>query len=221
MKTRQFAKYLGAIASLGAIVFALSNLSPVSAENEESQSKIGLRIAPVPLNMRGKNPELVGYGSFLVNAVADCNGCHTADPSVEFSPGGTPYFSEKPTKVNPAVYLGGGSSFGSLIPGTAEIVSRNLTPDKTGLPEGGHTFQEFLMIIRTGVDMDMLHPNCPGAPGPNCLLRPFDGSLLQVMPWPTFAKMTDHDLRAIYEYLSAVPCVSGPPAPSPLHNACQ
>jgi hypothetical protein len=28
-----------------------------------------LAIAPVPLNMEGKNPELVGLGSYLVNAV--------------------------------------------------------------------------------------------------------------------------------------------------------
>jgi hypothetical protein len=25
------------------------------------------------------------------------------------------------------------------------------------------------------------------------------------MPWPVYAKMTDDDLRAIYEYLSAIP----------------
>src|SRR5215831_16803646 len=31
-----------------------------------------------------------------------------------------------------------------------------------------------------------LHPNLP---------PPFDGSLLQIMPWPTFQNMTDHDLR--------------------------
>ena len=31
------------------------------------------------------------------------------------------------------------------------------------------------------------------------------GPLLQVMPWPAYANMTEHDLRAIYEYLSAIP----------------
>jgi hypothetical protein len=34
--------------------------------------------------------------------------------------------------------------------------------------------------------------------------------ILQVMPWPTFQNMTDQDLRAIYEYLRAVPCNPGP-----------
>ena len=41
-----------------------------------------------------------------------------------------------------------------------------------------------------------------------------------IMPWPAFQNMTDHDLREIYEYLSAIPCIAGPPAPDPLHNDC-
>jgi hypothetical protein len=32
--------------------------------------------------------------------------------------------------------------------------------------------------------------------------------------------MSDHELRVIYEYLSAIPCIAGPPAPSVLHNDC-
>ena len=76
------------------------------------------------------------------------------------------------------------------------------------------------MIMRTGVDMDHVHPQCTGAPDGKCLLPPFVGDLLQVMPWPEFQDMTDHDLRAIYEYLKAVPCIAGPPAPSVLHNDC-
>src|SRR5215471_1860463 len=38
------------------------------------------------------------------------------------------------------------------------LYSCNLTPDKTGLPEGGHTFEEFVQIIRHGRDFDHLHP---------------------------------------------------------------
>ena len=59
------------------------------------------------------------------------------------------------------------------------------------------------------------------APDGTCLPPPFDGALLQIMPWPIYHNMTNHDLRAIYEYLSAVPCIAGPPAPSPLHNDCE
>jgi len=34
---------------------------------------------------------------------------------------------------------------------------------------------------------------------------PDDGEILQVMPWPVFRNMSDHDLRAIYEFLHAIP----------------
>jgi hypothetical protein len=53
-----------------------------------------------------------------------------------------------------------------------------------------------------------------------------DGDLLQIMPWPTFSHMSDRDITAIYEYLSAIPCVdnttSTPPAGAPdeLRNDC-
>jgi hypothetical protein len=124
--------------------------------------------------------------------------------------------------VNPATYLGGSRNFGPLVPGSANIISRNLTPDKTGMPEGGRPFSEFLQIIRTGADLDHLHPTCPaGTINTNCVPFPFNGALLQIMPWPAFQNMTDRDISAIYEYLSAIPCIKGPPDPKdPLHNNC-
>jgi hypothetical protein len=217
---------------MGVVVLGMAISGPrVKADDDdegrEAKIRIGFEIAPVRLNLSGKDRDRVGYGSYIVNAQADCNGCHTADPTTEFTPTGNPYllapvFSGK-KKVNPATYLGGGSNFGSFAPGSAEIISRNLTPDKTGRPEGGHTYEEFVQIIRTGIDFDKIHPTCggPGAPvNPGCVPWPFNGHLLQIMPWPTFQSMTDDDLRAIYEYLSAVPCVEGPPSPSLLHNDC-
>ena len=66
------------------------------------------------------------------------------------------------------------------------FVSRNLTPDASGKP-AGLTFEQFQHALRTGED--------PEEPG----------ELLQVMPWPVYGKLTDRDLRAIYEYLSAIP----------------
>ena len=190
-------------------------------DSDESKIKQGLAIAPVPLNLAGKNRALVGLGSYIVNAQADCNGCHSAGPATQFVPGGNPYLGQHPTKVNPATYLGGGRDFG-VFGGTGgpHIISRNLTPDKTGRPEGGATFAEFLEIMRTGVDEDHLHPSCTGAPDGTCLPAPFDGSRLQIMPWPFDRNMTDHDLLAIYTYLSAIPCIAGPPAPSVLHHDC-
>jgi hypothetical protein len=219
----------GAVALFAAIILAalLSSSRTVRAhdddDNDRNESKVrkGFAIAPVPLNLHGKDHELVGLGSYIVNAQADCNGCHSAGPQTEFAPGGNPYFGQ-PEKINTATYLGGGRNFGKVgPPPSPDIISRNLTPDKSGLPEGGHTFAEFRQIMRTGVDMDHVHPNCSATITTNCFPPPVDGALLQVMPWPIYKNMTDRDLLAIYEYLSAVPCIAGPPAPSPLHNDCQ
>lgn len=115
-------------------------------------------------------------------------------------------------QINPGTYLGGGRDFGPY-PGPGSplhIISRNLTPTpKTGLPEGDHTFEEFLEILRTGKDFDHLHPTCSATVTTNCLPPPFNGDVLQIMPWPIHKNMTDRDIRAIYEYLSAIPCVQG------------
>ena len=224
MTIKSCAKVGGIVAALVAVVLTGTSIRPkraqASDDDTESRIQIGFAVAPVPLKLEGKNRALVGLGSYIVNVQGDCNGCHSAGPQTEFARGGNPYFGQR-EMVNPATYLGGGRDFGALIPNTPHIVSRNLTPDKTGLPEGGHTFAEFVQIIRTGVDMDHLHPPCTGAPDGTCLPAPFNGNLLQIMPWPGLRHLNDRDLRAIYEYLSAVPCIAGPPAPSPLHNDCE
>ena len=230
MSTRQTAKLLVPIASLVVVVAmgVLMSSSHVQAQNtlnsDDPRIQKGFAIAPVRLNLAGKNQALVGLGSYLVNAVGDCNGCHSAGPETEYTPSGNPYllppvYSGK-KQVNPATYLGGGNNFGPLVPGSPDIVTRNLTPDKSGLPEGGHTFAEFRKIIKTGIDMDHLHPSCSATVTTNCLPFPFNGDLLQIMPWPAFQDMSDLDLLAIYEYLKTVPCIAGPPPPSPLHNDC-
>src|SRR5215469_6901983 len=188
---------------------------------DDPRVRIGFEIAPVALDLKGKDRALVGLGSYLVNAVGGCNDCHTQSPTSEYAPGGNPFFGQLKI-VNAAAYLGGGRDFGALAPNTPHIVSRNLTPDRTGRPEGGRSFAEFLHIMKTGEDMDHLHPPCSATVTSDCFpsTLPFDGNLLQIMPWPLFQSMTVHDLRAIYEYLSAIPCIEGPPAPSVLHNDC-
>ncbi|MDP9158965.1 MAG: cytochrome C [Acidobacteriota bacterium] len=226
MKQRKFAKIFGSFTALAVMVLigmlTASRRGQASSEgNEASEIRRGLAIAPVPLNLEGKDRNLVGLGSYIVNAQGDCNGCHSAGPATEFARGGNPYFGQ-PEVVNPATYLGGGRDFGPFpAPGFPNIISRNLTPDKTGRPEGGRTFEEFVQIIRKGTDFDHLHPTCSPTVTSNCIPPPFDGDLLQIMPWPVYKNMTTHDLRAIYEYLSAIPCIEGPPAPSILHNECQ
>jgi hypothetical protein len=182
-------------------------------EGEESDPRIrrGFEIAPVHLNVEDKNCALVGLGSYLVN-LGGCNDCHDTGPAAQFVRGENPFFGQ-PKKVNPATYLGGGRVFPPISgPPSPAIISRNLTPStKTGLPEGDHTFPEFLEILRTGKDFDHLHPNCRADVTTNCFppIPPFDGDLLQVMPWPNLQGLTDHDIRAIYEYLKAIPCIRG------------
>jgi hypothetical protein len=202
----------------------LASADERGSDDDEGLVRRGIEIAPVPLNLKGKDIRLVGLGSYLVNAVASCNDCHSADPTVEYAPGGNPYFKGNPPKVvNQSVYLGGGRNFGSLIPGTPEIISRNLTPDKTGRPIGGRTFDEFVQIMRTGVDLDHLHPNCTSDVTMSTVCfpkdQPLNGDLLQIMPWPIFQGLQEHDLRAIYEYLKAIPCITGPKT-GVLHNDC-
>ena len=229
---KQFVKAAGAIAALVSLVFAgivissrgMQAFDDDDDDNDRDRSKIqqGFQIAPVPLNFAGKNRALVGLGSYIVNALGDCDGCHSAGAATEFLPGFNPYFGQ-PKKFNPATYLGGGNDFGPFpAPNSpVHIVSRNLTPDKTGRPVGGAKLSEFVEIMRHGTDFDHLHPTCSATVTTNCLPPPFRGDLLQIMPWPVYQDMTDRDLRAIYEYLSAIPCIAGPPAPSVLHHDCK
>ena len=267
---------VGAVVALAAIVLAAMLNAPHRVEAQDNQNsdedelvQIGYAIAPVPLNLEGKNPEerrLVGLGSFIVNAQADCNGCHTAGgpPNFNYANNGNPYFLNQPlgTKTDPTTYLAGGTPFGQAVPSSASvggfpsgsvppsyppdgypidpttgfpyagpvIISRNLTPDKNSRPEG-HTLSEFKEILRTGKDFDNIHPTCLSDADPNialgvCIPPPVDGSKLQVMPWPIFHNMTDHQIKAIYEYLSVIPCIdntfSPPPsgAPNELRNDC-
>ena len=228
MTPRKFVKPAAVVAASAVILLAgmLSSSPRVKAtadDDDRNESKIqrGFDIAPVPLNLEGKNRSLVGLGSYLVNT-GFCNECHNAGPAInQFQVGGNPYFGQ-PKMINQGTYLGGGRDFGAPVTGSAHIISRNLTPDITGLPAGGRAFSEFVQIMRTGVDLDHLHPTCPpGVVNTSCIPAPFRGDLLQTMPWPAVKDLTDHDLRAIYEYLSAIPCVEGPTDPTnPRHNDC-
>ena len=135
----------------------------------------GFKIAPVPLNLAGLDRNLVGLGSYIVNASGGCNDCHTNPPYAE---GGDPFAGQK-KKINAAGYLAGGVAFGPFI-------SRNITPDANGRP-AGLTLVQFVAVMRTGRD-----PDDPSR-------------LLQVMPWPVYQDMRFDDLRAIYTYLKAIP----------------
>lgn len=152
----------------------------IEAENERAQR--GLAMSPVQLNAGyGRTRFMIGLGSYLVNSVGGCNDCHTNPPHAA---GGDPFRGE-PGKVNATNFLAGGVKFGPF-------TSRNLTPDpkRNNLP-GGMSLNDFMRIMRTGQDRDSLHAQI--------------SPLLQVMPWPVYAKMSDRDLQAIYMYLTAIP----------------
>jgi hypothetical protein len=247
MKTQSFCKLVGSVVALGAVVLAALSINPPRAHAQDPRIAIGLQIAPVPLNLAGKDKAKVGFGSYLVNALAQCDGCHNhgLPPNFEYAAGGNPYFSQRAV-VDPTEYLAGGYNFGAVGTPTGPngyagpaIISRNLTPDKTGLPEGGRTLAEFKQIMRHGTDFDHIHPTCSakqiaeikaGKTGIVCIPTGPDntanGDLLQVMAWPYFSHLTDGDLEAIYEYLRAIPCIdntfSKAPdgAPNELHNDC-
>jgi hypothetical protein len=191
MIDRKYLKTLGTAAAIAAVLAVTLTNSPKGkavgkGDDTESRIQIGLAIAPVPLNLEGRNRALVGLGSYIVNAQIPCTDCHTR-PSVMYKPGGNPFLGQ-PEQLNTDHYLAGGRVF----PPTSNplglvVTSRNITPNAiSGLP-ADLTFEQFQQAFQEGVDFDGIHPR------------------LQVMPWPLFGKMNARDVRAVYEYLSAIP----------------
>jgi hypothetical protein len=94
----------------------------------------GIAASPAPVNLAGLTGEqvnMVSNGSYIVNALADCDGCHTIEPS-KFLAGGIPFAGRG--------YM---------------VSARNLTPDpKTGMKL---TLQEFVAAMRTGADFADAH----------------------------------------------------------------
>ncbi|PWC32964.1 cytochrome c [Azospirillum sp. TSO35-2] len=81
----------------------------------------------------------------------------------------------------------GGSEVGFEIPGLGVFHGPNLTPDKdTGL--GNWTEDQIVTAIRTGK-------------------RPDGRMLAPVMPWMSFASLSDDDAHAIARYLKSLPPV--------------
>src|SRR5260370_12576276 len=100
MTRGQGLKFAGAtVAFAGVVLAGMFLTSPRgraqdSGDDAESRIEQGFDIAPVPLNLAGKDRALVGLGSYSVNAQADCDGCHTAGPLTEFTPPGHPSTSQ-------------------------------------------------------------------------------------------------------------------------------
>nr|WP_225874058.1 c-type cytochrome [Terrihabitans soli] len=87
----------------------------------------------------------------------------------------------------------GGSEIGFNLPGLGIFYPPNLTPDATGL--GAWSEDQIVIAVRTGV-------------------RPDGRALAPVMPWHSYAALTDEDAGALAAYLkSLTPVKNQVPAP--------
>lgn len=122
------------------------------------------------------------YGRYLTE-IGSCVGCHTqAD--------------RRGTPIGPR--YGGGREFLVPAPGTGALRSANLTPDdETGL---GRWSKEVFVGRFRARSLEAVR----GQPVA-------DGSSNSLMPWWAFARMSDQDLGAIYDYLRTLPASKLPP----------
>jgi plastocyanin len=160
--------------------------SPEQTRIKTGQDILATMLPTMTLNLTGKSAPLVYLGSYIVNAQSACANCHSCPT---YAAGHNPYNGQS-KRFNVASYLAGGVK---VTGNDVVAVSANLTPDASGKP-AGMTLADFKTLLRTGHDPDM-----GGAP-------------LQVMPWPFFGMMSDHDLNAIYEYLRSIPSRTTPTA---------
>jgi hypothetical protein len=174
---------------LAILVISTALLTSAARATEIEQILRGYEIAPVPLNLKGKDWVLVGLGSYIVNTTG-CNDCHTHP---NWAAGGNPFMGQL-EQINTAQYLTGGRQFTTP---AGMFTSANITPDKNDRP-AGLTLAGFLEVMHYGHD-----PRDP------------PGDLLQVMSWPLYRYKTERELYAIYEDLRAIPSLPSNPLPGP------
>ena len=145
-------------------------------------------------------------GAYLVNGIG-CADCHTPlkmgahGPEPDFSRGLSGHPQDMKLAPPPGArggWLWGGSATNTAFHGPWGVsYAANLTPDmETGL--GSWTAEQFVAAIRHGKHAGSGRPIAPP------------------MPWQSFARLDDNDLRAIYAYLMAQqPVHNLVPEPSP------
>ncbi|MGH7438865.1 MAG: hypothetical protein ACRENE_24525, partial [Polyangiaceae bacterium] len=146
-------------------------------------AKLGLEIAPVALQLAGRDSdqlELIGTGSYLVNAVADCASCHGSGSTYLAGACNAPADGGAPACSGASFSLPAGPPGGDA--GLTTVYARNLTPDPTtGLTL---SFTQFEQVMRTGDDFKTSQTHT-----------------LAVMPWAAFRWMSSYDIASIYFYL--------------------
>lgn len=131
---------------------------------------------------------LYGRGSYIVNAVASCNDCHT-NPMRNFAPG--PDY----LKINTDQYLAGGGVFAvpaglDALSGYTRTMSANLTGQSNAFSV---SLGVFLATLTQGTHADDADAMPLGFP----------------MPWQAYGQMTLDDLTAVYTYVMSVPRRTG------------
>jgi hypothetical protein len=192
---------LGAVALVIVVAVLACNSSSGTSNNKEGISEL-----PQPVS----KDSIVKRGEYLVT-IMGCNDCHS--PKI-WTPQGPQIDSSRMLSGHPsnmAVAEGDPKTLKDWVSFNHSMTvsygpwgnsfAANLTSDETGI--GNWTEEQFFKAIREGKykGMDNTRP------------------LLPPMPWPTYAKASDEDLKAIFAYLKSTPPVSNVvPVPVPLEG---
>jgi hypothetical protein len=172
----------------------------LSGAHQSFPARRGLSISPLALasgkhghddeDRGGRGAGSVGLGSYIVNAFAHCNDCHTRP---DRTPDGA--------RVNTGSFLTGGTVFATPPPLRPVLkyvrgTSANLLGASHGFfQEPDDSYARFREIMRTGTLVDETPP------------RPLAFPMSLVAP--NLAKLLEADLRAVYDYVKAVPATTG------------
>lgn len=165
---------------------------PLPAENTSDKLNVerGLAIQPLAdppalATLSASDHSLYGRGSYLVNAVADCNGCHT-NPERSYAPG--PTFGNVATSQ----YMLGGQLW-RVPPGldAATKYTRSMTANLVGATHGSFrrmSFEDFRKVVTTG--------EVPRGTTTRKIAHPMPAVIAAL------SQLTDDDLRAVYTYFT-------------------
>jgi mono/diheme cytochrome c family protein len=159
--------------------------------------------------------DLLARGEYLAE-IAGCNDCHTP---LKFGPNGPELdmsqhlaghpaglvMPEPPKVTQPWLWVGAGTNTAFAGPWGVSYAINLTSDEETGI--GLWSEQVFVNALKTGRHMGVGRP------------------ILPPMPWPSYAKMSDEDLKALFAYLKQVPpkknkvpdpvIVEPPAAPTP------
>ena len=165
------------------IVAYIRSLDPI--ENSHPKRKLNfplgllVRTMPKELEAPAKTPEpgSLEYGKYM-STIAGCGDCHTP--------------RSKSGKLIMDKFMSGAP--GMNIPGGIKVAPANITPHKAnGI--GRWTRDQFIKRFKA---YDYESSESPMVP---------EGGENTFMPWTFYAKMTEQDLGAIFDYLQTIPAV--------------